>query len=481
MDIPVRDAALLLLGHGSTLNADSSAPTWQHAEEIRRRGVFAEVHVGFWKEEPNFRQALRQTDNRQIYVVPNFISSGYFTEEIIPRELGLDGPVTCRGGQVIFYCRPVGLHPAMTEALLRRARDVVTGSSERIANPAQTACLFICGHGTSLNDNSTKIIHDQAALIRARGLYADCQPVLMKQSPFIKDWRALTPCPDVIVVPFFISDGLHSFEHIPVLLGLTPDVRERSFINPHHENGRRLWYATAIGTELFVADVILAQVEQFQTNHLGVVVPQMARESACATRDELARFFQVSLPPWKIGEVAILPGENGAFTLLHRNDLADDKAGLRRLSATEDWRELVRLDREGLYRPLRAAPNLRRGWIYHAPDLSGLQLALDYLYPAALANWRLWRHQELNSTAWRETAGRQSGRFRIVRELDEAAVDGLVVRHCQPGCLKQRLWSPAGQTLQAGASEIPLLCPEACNYLVSQARAKLKGPEEDDV
>ncbi|MGH9592142.1 MAG: CbiX/SirB N-terminal domain-containing protein, partial [Bryobacteraceae bacterium] len=96
--MPASDAALLLLGHGSTVNADSSAPTYQHAEEIGRRELFAEVHVGFWKEEPNFRQALRQTQRRRVYVVPNFISSGYFTEQIIPRELGLDGEITrCEG------------------------------------------------------------------------------------------------------------------------------------------------------------------------------------------------------------------------------------------------------------------------------------------------------------------------------------------------------------------------------------------------
>ena len=265
--MPIRDAALLLLGHGSTLNADSSAPTYQHAEEIRRRGVFAEVHVAFWKEEPHFREALRQTRLRQVYVVPNFISSGYFTEQVIPRELGLTGPVTHLGDQNIFYCQPVGLNPEMTEALLRRAGDVIAASAEKISDPVKTACLFICGHGTSLNDNSTKIIHEQARLIRARGLYADCQPVLMEQPPFVKDWRTLTDCPDVIVVPFFISDGLHSFEDIPVLLGLTHNVKEKAFINPHHENGRRLWYATAIGTEAFMADVILAQVRQFQAEH----------------------------------------------------------------------------------------------------------------------------------------------------------------------------------------------------------------------
>ena len=52
------DSALIIAGHGSTLNPDSSAPTWELAEELRRRGVFGEVHCAFWKEEPSLRQVL---------------------------------------------------------------------------------------------------------------------------------------------------------------------------------------------------------------------------------------------------------------------------------------------------------------------------------------------------------------------------------------------------------------------------------------
>ena len=473
--MPVHDAALLLLGHGSTLNADSSAPTYQHAEEIRKRGIFAEVHVAFWKEEPNFRQALRQTSQRKVYVVPNFISSGYFTEQIIPRELGLTGAVTHCANQDLFYCEPVGLHPSMTEALLQRAQQVVAASGETIPLPSKTACLFICGHGTSLNDNSTKIIHEQAEAIRARGLYADCQPVLMEQSPFVKDWRTLTECPDVIVVPFFISDGLHSFEDIPVLLGLTRNVKEQQFANPHHENGRRLWYATAIGTEAFIADVILAQVKQFQAKHPETITEENLSEPTPFISGELRRFFKETPPPWKIGEVIIRPG----FDLIHQDDLESDPANLHCVQSLADLRELIRLDRDENFRPLRAAPNLRRGWIHHAPDLPGLQLVLDYLYPAELANWVLWRHQQLPTTPWSETAERQTGRFRIVREINGEALHELITHHCQAGCLKQRLWPPARQSIQANANEIPLLCPEACNFFVGKAREKLKGPSED--
>jgi sirohydrochlorin cobaltochelatase len=477
--MPLRDAALLLLGHGSTLNADSSAPTYQHAEAIRRRGDFAEVHVAFWKEEPNFRQALRQTRRRQVYVVPNFISSGYFTEQIIPRELGLNGPVTHHGEQEIYYCDPVGLHPDMTQALLRRANEVVMASAEKIADPANTACLFICGHGTSLNDNSTKIIHEQAALIRELGLFADCQGVLMEQAPFVRDWRALTNRPDVIVVPFFISDGLHSYEDIPVLLGLTHNMREQSFINPHRENERRLWYATAIGTEAFIADVILAQVKQFQSEHLETRDIAAALCEGPDIDNDLIDLMDQTLPPWLVGEIAIRRTDEESFHLLHRDDLENDPASLRIIPSPEELRELIRLDRDGNFRPLRAAPNLRCGWLLHAPDLSGLQLALDYLYPGELANWMLWQNSALLATPWRETAERQTGRFRIVRDLDDAAVLDLVATVCRPGCLKRRLWSPADQGINTGFPEIPLICPEACNFLIGKAREKLKGPSDE--
>ena len=473
-----RDAALLLLGHGSTLNADSSAPTYQHAEEIRRRNVFREVHVGFWKEEPNFRQALRQTNLRQVYVVPNFISSGYFTEQIIPRELGLTGPVTQLDGQDVFYCQPVGLHSSMTEALLNRASQVVSMSKESISEPAKTACLFICGHGTSFNDNSTKIIHEQAAIIRARGIYADCQAVLMEQTPFVKDWRTLTPCPDVIVVPFFISDGLHSFEDIPVLLGLTHNVKEQSFTNAHREENRRLWYATAIGTDAFIADVIIAQAQQFDKEP-AASLPVPSAQSSSSIHDEFEQSLWANVAPHRIGQVAILHEEKRSFSLVHEDDLFGDFSNLRRLQSPWDLRELILLDEDEKFRPLRAAPNLRRGWVYRSLSLHETYLALEYLYPAALANWVLQRNNRLTVTPWQETAERQTGRFRIVREIDETSLLDLVTANCETGCLKRRLWSPAIQIVGTKPNKIPLFCPEACNFLVGKAREKLKGPSED--
>jgi len=261
--VDYKNAALVVAGHGSTLNADSSTPTYIHADEIRRRGIFAEVHECFWKEEPHFRDVLRQVEADRIYVVPNFISEGYFTENVIPRELGLEGRTTRLEGREIYYCDPVGIHAGMTAVLLNRARTVLEGEEIELSD----TCLFIAGHGTSQNQNSTKIIYRQVELIGAQQIYGECRAFFMEQAPWMKDWPKMTEKKNIIVVPFFISDGLHSYEDIPVLLGISRDVKREGFRNPTPVQGRRLWYATALGSEPMIADVILEQVRFFDENY----------------------------------------------------------------------------------------------------------------------------------------------------------------------------------------------------------------------
>src|SRR3954463_4780213 len=128
------DAALVLVGHGSTLNAESSAPVYQHAYELRKRKIFAQVQEAFWKIEPSICGVLRGVFAPRVFVVPLFISEGYFTEEVIPRELGFDvqdpkskvqdrARVQQRGNQTLYYCGPIGTHDSMTEVLLARARE----------------------------------------------------------------------------------------------------------------------------------------------------------------------------------------------------------------------------------------------------------------------------------------------------------------------------------------------------------------------
>ncbi len=277
------DSALLIVGHGSTVNPDSSAPTLAHAAEIRRRKVFVEVGCAFWKEEPSLRDVFFSFDPeiiREVYVVPNFISEGYFTQTVVPRELELDGRITKRSnGQIWKYCDPVGNHPMMTDLLLQRARQVA-----RDVDPRKTS-LLIVAHGTDLNENSAAAAKREAEKIRSLGKYAAVLNVYMEEPPLVAEWRKLTKTPNVVVVPFFISDGLHSYEDIPRLLGIASErsTRLRSpgrstarqapssgaargevfQRNPHKIEGRSLFYAPSIGTDAGFADIIIEQAAKF--------------------------------------------------------------------------------------------------------------------------------------------------------------------------------------------------------------------------
>ncbi len=285
------ESALLIVAHGSTVNPDSSAPTLAHAAEIRRRKIFADVSCAFWKEEPSLRDALFLFDAesiQEVYVVPNFISEGYFTQTVVPRELELNGPVTKRSnGQLWKYCEPVGNHPMMTELLLRRAREIAPDI------PESDTTLLIVAHGTDLNENSAAAAKREADKIRALGKFAAVLNVYMEEPPLVADWRKLTKTRNIVVVPFFISDGLHSYEDIPVLLGIPSCHPERTKAkskgpvakplgdftgsldsarddvvssrgevfqsNPYKLDDRLLFYAPSIGTDPGFADIILEQ------------------------------------------------------------------------------------------------------------------------------------------------------------------------------------------------------------------------------
>jgi len=255
--IPNNKSALLIVAHGSTVNPDSSTPTWTQTREIQRRKIFAEVKCAFWKEEPSLRDArffFADETIHEIFVVPNFISEGYFTQTVIPRELELAGSTTARAnGQIWNYCEPVGNNPLVTELLLARAHEIAPN-----AEPTETA-LLIVAHGTELNDNSAVAAKREAERIRARGEFATVANAYMEEPPLIAEWDQLTNAPNVIVVPFFIADGLHSYEDIPKLLDIGCTGMDVFRKNPHRIRGRSLYYGKAIGTDPRFADVIIEQ------------------------------------------------------------------------------------------------------------------------------------------------------------------------------------------------------------------------------
>jgi sirohydrochlorin cobaltochelatase len=242
--------ALIIIGHGSHLNAESSAPVYAHAAAIRRTGAFDEVRECFWKEEPSMREVFDLVEADEVYVVPLFISEGYFTEEVIPRELGLSGPapsVTRKLGKTIHYTGPVGTHPSMAEMILRRAEETAGLDAER----ARRAGLIIIG----------------------AGVFGHVKTGFLDQEPEVGDVLDGMEEDTVVLVPFFVAEGWHTQETIPDDLG----INRPAVTTVTEKDGRVIFYASPVGTFPEIAEIVLQRARE-----AGAQVPDGVRVSEAA-------------------------------------------------------------------------------------------------------------------------------------------------------------------------------------------------------
>ena len=200
-----------------------------------------------------------------------------------------------------------------------------------------------------------------------------------------------------------------------------------------------------------------------------------------------------------IGQLEIERLEGG-FVLSHRDDAGRSDLGEHEI---DDAFEIARFDDAGSYRPLKTAPTLRHGWKIFARDLSQVERVIDAIYPGRLAVLHAFKSGQLTTTSLRETLNRQSGMYRVAAKISDEQIDDLVGDFCRSdgGCLRTILWKrdtcnkdpslklppekfdPAvdqylsaknPRSATAATESIPLLCQEACNLLVAEARKIVK-------
>ncbi len=200
--------------------------------------------------------------------------------------------------------------------------------------------------------------------------------------------------------------------------------------------------------------------------------------------------------PARIGQILIARTPDETFELRHRDDA--ERADLATQHGPEAAAEIARFDDAGKYRPLKTAPNLPHGWRLILRDLAETRLALDNFYPARIAVFAAHQAGNLKATPLRETLDRQTGMYRVAARITAAQADTLVAQVCRSsdGCLRTIRWNsdaagaPASRLLppekfdpthdQTGRAEscMPLLCQEACNILVAEARTVVKAALE---
>ena len=253
-DTAAKDTALVLVGHGSTGNGDCRQATSRHAEEIRSRGLFAEVREGFLKQAPALEDVLASVTTPKVVLVPFMASKGYITDHVLPAKIAGNGHAV--------ITEPVGTHPLIS-ATLRAKLCTFFNTVD-----AGDASVLVVGHGTKKN----RAAADQLKTLAAT-LSKTAKAVFLEQEPLLKDWRKATNAKTVIVLPFLMSGGLHGTRDVPALLGLNPDDPGPSLAGleesakpagPFELGGRKVYLFRPLGYEPVMTEIIIERALEIQ-------------------------------------------------------------------------------------------------------------------------------------------------------------------------------------------------------------------------
>jgi sirohydrochlorin cobaltochelatase len=428
--------ALVLAGHGSHISPQTAGLVWKHVDSLRAANVADEVTAAFWKEAPSFHRVFDALTATDITVVPLFTAQGYFTQTVIPTEMGLSGPITHSDGRILRYARTLSEHPYLSKVVHQRVRDALAES----AAPAAKTAVAIIGHSTRRNPESRRATEAQANLLREAGIVGEVVAVYLDDSPSIAEVYDLTSAPNLIAVPYFLALGSHTTQDVPADLALEPGrttgrVRERD-----------VYYTPPVGIDEALQDVIL---ELARDTGAALRSPQRAGSAwdcfAAAGRDDLLVAVQ---------QAGIL--QFGQLQLT----LADVRAHDGDLQVIHDPTTLRAFVRDNPFRPLATSTDLPGGWRVPITHPEMIHAVVETVYPGAVADWSAYRRDMFGIETLDRTAARQTGMYHALGALDSAQRANIVARVCSR-CVRHPTW------FDGSPSAIP--CGEACNVWMSAA------------
>lgn len=427
--------ALVLVGHGSHISPETAGVVWEQVDQLRALNVADEVTAAFWKEMPSFHQVIGTLAAEDVTILPLFTAQGYFTQTVIPAEMGLTGAVTRRDGRTLRYAPTLGEHPYLAQVVRQRVADALRQSG---ADPTEAAVAII-GHGTRRSPESRQATLAQAEQVR--DMAAQALAVFLDDSPSIRDIFRLTTQPVVIAVPFFLALGSHTTIDVPGKLGLAPGETVGRI------DGRTVYYTPPVGVGGDLIDAIL----------------EIARDAGAPLRAPSAAGAWDGFPT--AGRDTVIETVRAAGWL----ELGDLTLSLHEIRPTEiDMeREIVEFSdpaalrahiRREPFRPLATSIDLPRDWVVRVERRTQIHAVAETVYPGVIAEWA--RRETLAITSLEALAARQTG---VYSQIDQLAPErrAQIVEQVCGRCIRQPTWF--------SGERAPIPCAEACNFWMSRA------------
>jgi sirohydrochlorin cobaltochelatase len=441
--------ALILAGHGSHISPNTAGVVWGYVDALRQQGVADEVTACFWKEQPYFHQVLQTVKSDNVVIVPMFTSTGYFSQQVIPAEMGFLGKGVgtasmlsdgnSKSSRKIYYTRTLGEHPYVGTIVKQRALDAMQHTG---LVPDETAIVVI-GHGTGRSSTTRQTTQHQVAILQESKIASHVVDAYLDDQPDIPSIYERTTASNLVVIPFFLAPGSHTTQDVPQALGMAYGDY------PAQVNGREVYYTPPIGTDDVICDLIL----------------QLARDTGLPfvenpTGDVWGNFPQAGVEEF-IAHVVL--ESNFIFGQLQISQQAVHPINSTQAVTLDNLSDLRQHVRGNPFRSLTTATDLSTDWIVPIEHIEQIPAVVETVYPGAIADWAANRQGILEIQPLAAVLQRQQGMFQSLANVDSGTVARYVNSVCGQ-CSRYPTWYE-GQT---PPDRIP--CSAACNHWLASIK-----------
>lgn len=429
--------ALVLAGHGSQISPNTGGIIWDYVDTLRSWAVADEITACFWKEQPSFHQVLNTLQSEIVVVVPVFTADGFFSRQVIPAEMNLNGDLTNSRGHKIYYTRALGQHPYLQKIVQQKVKAILQDASLS----GDDVAVVIIGHGTARSASTRKTTEAQVQALQAAKLVPEVLAAYLEDEPNIASIYERTKASQIIAVPFFLAAGSHASQDVPQALG----IRYSDF--PAQVDDRSIYYSDSIGTDAAICELILQLASEtgilFERKTQGNVWANSPIVGTAALCEAVLNDGEM-----QFGELLVTPR---TVEPLHSTKafVFDTPVSLRKHI------------RENPFRPLASACALKRDWQVVVDSVDEIPAVVETVYPGAIQEWAALENNSFVSETLETVIARQQGIFAKIDYEDEATIARFVSSVCGR-CIKSPIWYEQ-KTIQKA---VP--CASACNYLLTK-------------
>lgn len=201
--------SVLIIAHGSSVSEGAREAAEHHALTLRQSRRYGTVKVCFMVE----MDKVPELPGGEIFLVPFFMSSGFFVNTKIPNLFQLVDGRRIEQERAILQCDALGLDPELSDIIVNMGRE----ACGQISQSPENIHLVLVAHGSEKSKASAEATRHQQRAVEKKSVFGEISSVFLNEEPDLLRWliSRTDEAKPIILIGLFAAEGPHAVKDVP--------------------------------------------------------------------------------------------------------------------------------------------------------------------------------------------------------------------------------------------------------------------------